>query len=392
MPPLHLFIKPASGNCNLRCEYCFYSDLAEHRLTSSYGIMSTETLENIIKRAFSYASSECTFSFQGGEPTLAGLSFYQTLLELCSAYNNKAFTGREIPLKLHFAIQTNGFRLTEQWARFFAEHHFLVGISLDGTIHTHNAFRKTADGKNTFEAVMHTIALFQKYQVNYNILTVVHKKTAAGIDKIYRFYERNHFEYLQFIPCLAPLDTLPGSPEYALSPEEYGQFLCRLFDLWYFDFKAGRGISIRQFDNYLSLLLHGYAEACDMNGICSRQNVIEADGSVYPCDFFVLDQYRLGNLNEVDFDTINQKRKELHFIDYSEKKPADCLTCPYYSLCLGGCMRYRLMGASLSSFESFLSSGCGTPPENYFCSSFRHFFSYALPRLQELAALVSRVL
>lgn len=389
MPPLHLFIKPASGNCNLRCKYCFYTDVSSHRAVSSYGIMSSETLENIIKKAFSYASEECTFSFQGGEPTLAGLRFYQTLIQLCTQYNTETYTGSPTPLKLHFAIQTNGFQISEEWAAFLAEHHFLVGVSLDGTVHTHNVFRQTPDKNGTFTEIMHTIGLFKKYHVDFNILTVVNKKTAAAIDKIYRFYQRNEFDYLQFIPCLAPLEAAFPAEEYSLTPAEYGQFLCRLFDLWYIDFKAGKGISIRQFDNYLSLLLYGYAEACDMNGVCSMQNVIEADGSVYPCDFFVLDEYRLGNLNENGFMEINQKRKEMNFIEKSTEKQDFCLSCPHYSLCRGGCMRYRVMAAHAKAAGSTSEILPGKLPANYFCQSYRQFFDYALPRLKELAALIS---
>lgn len=391
MAPLHLFIKPASGNCNLRCKYCFYTDITNLRATPSYGIMSTDTLEHIVRKALLFATDECTFSFQGGEPTLAGLSFYQKLIELCNMYNIPAYTGAKKTLKLHFAIQTNGYHLTEEWAAFFAKHNFLVGISLDGTIHTHNAFRRTADGKDTFADIMHTIELFQKYKVDFNILTVVNKKTAAGIDKIYRFYQKNHFEYLQFIPCLDPFEAEPGWLEYSLTPKEYGDFLCRLFDLWYIDFKAGQGISIRQFDNYLSLILHGYAEACDMNGVCSMQNVIEADGSVYPCDFFVLDEYRLGNLNHMDFPEINERRKELRFIEKSTEKPDSCLHCSHYALCRGGCMRYRVMNTANPTV--FRSAGAAkNVSANYFCQSYKQFFDYALPRLQELAALVARVL
>lgn len=373
MPPLHLFIKPASGTCNLRCGYCFYSDIMNLRRISSYGIMSESTLQELIKKAFAYAEGECTFSFQGGEPTLAGLPFYHKFLTLCQKYN-------QAKINLHFAIQTNGYQLSEEWAAFFAKNHFLVGISLDGTIHTHNAFRHTPEGKDTFYEIMNTIHLLQSYQVDFNILTVVNKKTAANIDKIYRFYQKNKFEYLQFIPCLDPFQAPPGSMEYSLTNELYSTFLCRLFDLWYTDFKAGRGISIRLFDNYLSLLIYGYAEACDMNGICSMQHVVEADGSIYPCDFYVMDSYCLGNITTTDLTAINQKRKELGFIEASEKKPSTCLSCEYYFLCRGGCMRYRV-----KTDDTEL-------PKNYLCPAYHQFFAHSLTRLKELAQLVARVL
>lgn len=380
MPPLYLLIKPASGNCNLRCNYCFYSDVTSLRKTSSYGVMSFRTLEKLVKEAFIYAENECTFSFQGGEPTLAGLPFYQELIRLCGIYNKNK-------LSLHFAMQTNGYRLTEEWAAFFAAHHFLVGISLDGTVHTHNACRRTPEGEGTFSEVMDAVGLLRRYHVDFNILTVVNKKTAANINKIYKFYQKNKFEYLQFIPCLDPFYAVPGSMEYSLTNEAYSDFLCRLFDLWYLDFKAGRGISIRQFDNYLSLLLYGYAESCDMNGVCGIQHVIEADGSVYPCDFFVLDSYCLGNITETDFKTINQRRGEIKFIENSEKKPDSCLLCEYYAICRGGCMRYRVMSAP--DWQAFCAP---YPYKNYFCFAYYRFFSYALPRLKELAALVYNAL
>ena len=367
MPPLHLFIKPASGNCNLYCSYCFYKDITKHRKQESYGIMAKDTMLAIIQKAFDYAETECTFSFQGGEPTLAGLGFYRSFLSLCEKYNKNQ-------IKLHFAIQTNGFSITEEWAAFLAEHHFLTGISLDGTIHTHNLYRRTPDNHTTFIEVMRTIGLLRKYNADFNILTVINKKTASAIDKIYAFYKKNHFEYLQFIPCLDPLKSMPGSMEYSLSAQTYATFLCRLFDLWYTDFKNGQGISIRQFDNYLSLLLYGYAEACDMNGSCSMQHVVEADGSVYPCDFFVLDQYFLGNLIDTDLQVINQKRKELKFIEHSAEKPKECLSCQYFSLCRNGCMRYRINN------------------KNIFCEAYQQFFTYSLPRFMELAELVSKVL
>ncbi len=373
MPPLHLFIKPASGTCNLRCNYCFYSDIMNHRRVSSYGIMSEETLKELILKAFAYAEEECTLSFQGGEPTLAGLSFYRKCIALCKEYN-------QTNLKLHFAIQTNGYQLSEEWIAFLTENHFLVGISLDGTLHTHNAFRHTPEGKDTFYDIMNTIQLLQSYQTDFNILTVVNKKTAANVDKIYRFYLKNKFEYLQFIPCLDPFQAIPGSMEYSLTNEGYASFLCRLFDLWYTDFKAGRGISIRLFDNYLSLLIYGYAEACDMNGICSMQHVVEADGSVYPCDFYVMDSYCLGNITMSDLTAINQKRKEISFIEASEKKPKACLSCEYFALCRGGCMRYQL------------KTDENEPPKNILCSAYHQFFTYSLPRLKELAQLVKKVL
>ncbi|WP_313180168.1 anaerobic sulfatase maturase [Lacrimispora sp.] len=365
MPPVNLLIKPASGMCNMQCQYCFYHDITEKRTQGSYGFMSEETLKNVLKKALDYADTACTIAFQGGEPTLAGLPFFEQAVRLSKEYNKKN-------LDIHFALQTNGFDLGPEWAEFFAREHFLVGISVDGTIHTHDAYRKSGNGSATFLNIMKTVDSFNRYGVEYNILTVVNKRTASSIGKIYQYYKKMGFSYLQFIPCLDPLEAAPGTMEYSLTPELYGQFLCDLFDLWYEDLNAGKEIYIRQFYNYLSLLLTGNAESCDMNGFCSIQNVIEADGEVYPCDFFVLDEFKLGNLNNTGFDEIHKKRMEIGFLSSQKAPDSQCQACSYFSLCRGGCYRHRIM--------SMEETCC-----NYFCKSYQMFFDHCLPRLLQTA-------
>lgn len=370
MPPIHLLIKPASGMCNMRCRYCFYHDITEKRLQGSYGFMKEETLTNILKKALEWADASCTIAFQGGEPTLAGLPFFKSAVRLSKEYNKKN-------MDINFALQTNGYNLGEEWARFFAEEHFLIGVSVDGTIHTHDAYRKSIDGEGTFLNIIKTVDLFDRYGVEYNILTVVNKKTASSIGKIYKYYKKTGFSYLQFIPCLDPLDTAAGAMEYSLTPELYGQFLCDLFDLWYEDIITGKEIYIRQFYNYCSLLLTGNAESCDMNGFCSIQNIIEADGEVYPCDFFALDKYRLGNLNDIGFDEVYARRLESGFLSHAKLPDSMCRACLYFPLCRGGCYRHRMM----SSEENH---------RNYFCKSYQMFFEHCLPRLKQAAFILSK--
>lgn len=365
MPPVYLLIKPSSGMCNLRCKYCFYNDVTKNRQEESYGFMSEETMENVIKKALEAAQGSCTIAFQGGEPTLIGLPFYQKVVEMQKKYNK-----HNIPV--YNAIQTNGYRLSEEWAEFFHKNKFLVGISVDGTIHTHDYYRKSAAGKDTFLEIMKTVDLFNKHQVDYNILTVVNKKTAASLDKIYRYYRKMGFDFQQYIPCLDPLGKPSGESEYSLSPKAYGEFLCRLFDLWYDDYRNGHIVHIRQFENYLSILLTGRAESCDMNGFCSIQNVVEANGDVYPCDFFVLDEYRLGNLNTESLEEIRTCDRARKFIERSLEKPERCQACQYRNICRGGCYRHRIMTDM---------------PENidYFCESYHMFFGHCLDRMIQIA-------
>lgn len=366
MPPLTLLIKPASGMCNLDCVYCFYHDISKKRLQESFGMMSLETMEQVIRRAFEFAEGHITFAFQGGEPTLIGIPFYEEAIKLIDQYNHKK-------IKVHYALQTNGYLLSEEWGAFFHKHHFLVGLSVDGTIHTHNAYRKTGAGKETFQEIMKTAQMLERYKVEFNVLTVVNKKTAAAIGKIYKFYKKNHFSYLQFIPCLDPFEEKAGKMEYSLTPEKYGQFLCDLFDLWYEDLVAGDMVSIRQFDNYIGMLKGYPPESCDMNGVCGIQNVIEADGSVYPCDFYVHEKYKLGNIYDQSITDMHEKRKELQFVEESIITNAECKACPYFLLCRGGCKRHRMM-ASMDDYQ-----------HNYFCDSFRVFFTYATERMLEIS-------
>ena len=372
MPPINLLIKPASGQCNLHCQYCFYCDLTEKREQASYGMMTEETLDNLMRRVFAFAQDDVTIAYQGGEPTLRGLDFFRLSVELQNKYNTRR-------LPIHNALQTNGTLLTREWAEFFRGNHFLLGVSLDGTKETNDAFRLTKAGKSSYSAVLHGIELLENAGVEFNILTVVHARTARNINKVYSAFRRRGLRYLQFIPCLDPLGETPGSHPYSLTPKAYGDFLCRLFDCWWQDLEKGEAVSIRQFDNYVQMLLGIPPESCGMSGVCSLQNVVEADGGVYPCDFYVTDRYRLGSVNENSFEEIYQKRQALRFIEESRVPDPGCADCRWRALCGNGCKRYR---------EPRLPDG--TFRRNFFCESYRQFFDYAYPRLCRVAEFVAR--
>lgn len=372
MPPISLMIKPSSGMCNLRCRYCFYHDLTKQNVLEPRRFMAEETLEQVLRKTLEAAEGECTIAYQGGEPTLIGLEFYQKSVELQCKYNKKN-------VKIYNALQTNGVGLNSKWAEFFSEHRFLVGLSLDGTSETHDAYRRDAAGRGTFEQVLKTAKLFDRYGVDYNILTVVHAQTAGHAEEIYRFYQQNGFRYLQFIPCLDPLGEVQGNREYSLTANAYGAFLKTLFDLWYRDLRTDRAVSIREFDNYIQMLLGYPPESCSMGGRCSTQYVVESDGSVYPCDFYVLERYRLGSLRQNSFEELDRRREALGFLDEAKEPDQRCRTCRYYSLCRGGCKRYR---------EPFQN---GSYQRNVFCEAYREFFSYAAARMLGLARQLAGV-
>lgn len=312
-----------------------------------------------------HAEGYCSIAFQGGEPTLCGLDFYKKMIEYARKYNR-----RGIPLT--FAFQTNGTNLTEEWCHFFKENHFLVGISLDGTRENHDRYRHFRNGEGTFEQVREACKMLEKYGVDYNILTVVHRQTAEQIPQIYQYYKKKNLNYQQYIMCLDPLDEEPGQMEYSLVPEKFGQFMTELFDCWYEDWKRGTPPYIRQFDNYIGILQGYPPEACDQRGNCGIQYVVEADGGVYPCDFYVLDEYCLGNVNENTIAQMDQKRTEIGFLERSMRLSQECRACPYLMLCRSGCQRCRTEGTDHTY-------------QNYFCKGYKQFFEACLPRMKEMA-------
>lgn len=370
MPAVTFLIKPASSNCNLRCRYCFYFSEAEQRSVASYGMMTEETLEAIVGKGLQYAESFCSFAFQGGEPTIAGLPFFRRLIEFEKKYNIHN-------VKISNAIQTNGMLIDENWAKFFHDNNFLVGLSLDGDSEAHNLHRVDAKGAGTFNRIMKTVKLFERFQVEYNILTVVTSNTSRRIGRIYDFFKKNNFRYLQFIPCLDPLGEKPGAQPYSLKPDELERFLKLLFDRWYADYMHGDYVSIRYFDNLIQILLGQRPEACNMNGICSCNCVFEADGSMYPCDFYMLDVWRLGNIQSNGIDEMLHSETAKAFIHASAQPALECRACRWKTLCRGGCRRER---------DGLVENGLGP---DHFCSAYRGFLDYAYPRLAQAARLAA---
>ncbi len=367
---MNILLKPASGACNLRCSYCFYADEMAHRERGIIGRMSTSTLDVIVKKTLDRARGSCAFMFQGGEPTLVGLDFYRHLISSVREHNTKG-------VRVSYSIQTNGYAVDEEWAEFFAQNNFLVGLSLDGTGDIHDTNRRTPSGKGSFGRVSATAALFDRHRVQYNILTVVTGLTARRALSIYNYFKKQGYRYQQYIPCIEGFGETEPAP-WALDAGQYGKFLCRIFDAWYSDMMSGNYIYNRTFENWIGILTGRPPESCGMMGVCSPQYVVEADGSVYPCDFYVLDGFRLGNLLCDSFEDIDRRREEIGFIEASKKVHPDCQKCRWYPLCRGGCRRER---------EPIVS---GMPAKNRFCEAYRVFFPYAYERLIELARLAAR--
>ena len=366
MPAVSVLMKPSSSMCNMSCDYCFYCDEAEKRSQKSFGFMSEQTLKNVIRRTILRAEGMISYAFQGGEPSLRRLDFFEKAVAFQKQYNKNH-------VQVHNAFQTNGFAIDEEWCRFFKEHHFLVGLSVDGTKEIHDSMRHTRTGGGTFDLVEHAARLMDDHDVEYNILTVVTPQIVQNISGVYRAYKKRGWNFQQYIACLDPLGEGHGTTPYSLTPELYGRFLIDLFELWSRDLQTGSQPYIRQFENYVGLAAGYMAEACDQRGVCGIQNVVEADGSVYPCDFYMLDEYRLGNFDEDRLDQIDARRKELGFIERSRQLGQDCKGCPHFRLCRGGCQRSR----------DWKAAGGFSEPE--FCSGSRRFFERCGDKIYEIA-------
>ena len=366
MPPVTMLIKPVSGLCNMRCTYCFYSGSAAGREIKSYGTMNMETLETLTRKAIDYADGVCSFMFQGGEPTLAGLDFYKKLIAFQKKYNRKN-------VRILNAIQTNGYEMSEGFAEFLSEHHFLVGLSLDGTEEIHERMRIGQNGGKTYGKAVKTAKMLQQYNVEFNILCVVNDLIAEEPEKVYAALKK--YRFLQFIPCIDPL----GGEKVSLTPEKYADFLKRTFDRYYKDFIHGRAVSVRNFDNYIDMLIGNPPESCAMNGVCSCYFLIEGDGSVFPCDFYVSENWKLGNVNKDSFARIVKSAAAQNFIDCSAYISPPCLECGWYPLCRGGCRRDR---------EPFLD---GKPQLNKYCAAYKEFFAYAYDRMVKMAEVLKSV-
>ena len=364
-------VKPASGLCDMRCRYCFYEDVAENRAQKSLGLMTPETAEALIQAGFAYAGpgGNVHFLFQGGEPTLAGLDFFRTFVRTARTLCPTGTTAT-------FSIQTNGQRLCLEWADFFRVNGFLVGSSLDGTKTLHDRHRWDISGAGTWDKTVQSLALLSQAGVETNLLCVVTGDAAKAPRQVWDSLRKLGDHPLQFIPCLDPLDGPRGAMPWSLTPQAYGGFLKSIFDCWFSELSRGIYVSVRFFDDLLRLIAGMPPGSCASNGRCGGYLAVEADGSLYPCDFYVLDHWRIGNIRDMTVAGALASPVMKRFLAEGEKRPAACGACAYAPLCRGGCRRDFTDGQ--------------TGRENYFCPAYKAFFPYALPRLQAAARMLFR--
>lgn len=338
MKNISVMLKPASGLCNMRCGYCFYADVQSLRETPSYGIMSAETAHGIADNVLSglRRGGSAVFAFQGGEPMLAGNEFFRDFFSY--TMKKAAENGRGIAVE--FALQTNGSLIDREFCAILQSCPVLVGLSLDGGKELHDEYRRDAEGKGTFSRVMRAKSLLEEYKIEYNVLTVLTNRAARHPQKLWNFIVRERIGYVQFIPCLDELRADKPSP-YALSPRRFYSFYSALFPLWERRLRQGEYISIKLFDDLANYYIKGVPTACGIDGRCNVQLVCEADGSVFPCDFYMLDRFKMGNLAREEIESLVEKSRPFLSCgkDYLSQPP--CSGCRYQSSCGGGCKRMQ---------------------------------------------------
>lgn len=357
-----VMIKPASSLCNLRCRYCFYAEVSDIREVRSFGVMKQETAVQIIRNIFSGLSSEdwVSLTFQGGEPTLAGLDFFRFFTEEVNKSRGN--------VQVTYALQTNGMLLDDAWCAFLKEHHFLVGLSWDVIPEVHDQNRLDPEKRGTYARVHRAKEILAKYGVEFNVLTVLTNALSRHPQQVWKFLDRQEIDYVQFVPCMGELNG--GASAFSLTPGRFASFYTQLFRLWSTDFEQGKYRSVKLFDDLVNLLAFGSRNACGITGQCMPQIVVESDGSVYPCDFYAVDQYRVGNLADSPIEEIYTDPAMTRF----RRRPAEmlqgCRECPYIGICGGGCPRMRREVCGLPDARS-----CG----------YRSFLDQCLPQLQKYA-------
>jgi uncharacterized protein len=295
--------------------------------------MNAGAMEGIIENVYRDVESgdEVTFAFQGGEPTLAGLDWFKRFTETAASGQKK--------VKINYSLQTNGLLIDDSWAEFLHDHNFLTGLSIDAGAKFHDGSRLNAGGEGTWKTCLRSKALLEKHGVEYNILSVLTDELAGDPDKAWRFILNEKIRFIQFIPCLGGLDERE-SP-FALRPARFAKFYSRLYCWWLRELEKGSYISVKFFDDTANFFLKGIPAACGVDGRCRCQYVVEADGSVYPCDFYVLDNYNGGNLARQSLGEISGSEGIQAFLREERNLPGLCLSCAYLDMCGGGCKRMR---------------------------------------------------
>lgn len=361
---LSVMWKTVSEDCNLACDYCYYSTCGGK--PGKINRIDSALLDTFMKDYMRHTDGVAAFAWQGGEPLLAGLDFFEEAVALQAKYAPPRTV-------ISNALQTNGTLLTDKWAAFLKTYRFLVGVSLDGPKDIHDARRVDARGQGSYDRVMNGIGHLRRHGVDFNILTVIHKGNVNRAVELLAFYKREKFDHVQFIPCMDFRSQETNRPGvYEITPEEYGVFLSEAFDLWYNG--GAPELSVRFFDNMLSVYMNEQAELCIHRSACPDMLVLEQNGDAFPCDFFIGEEWKLGNVGVHSLDDILASPVYDQFKALKPRLPEPCRSCQWKALCHGGCPRNRNWSDNRMTSEP-----------DYFCASYQMIYAHADERMKSLA-------
>ena len=361
-----VLIKPAGPDCNLACEYCFYREKDSLFPETPVHRMSEEVLEETLHQIFAQPIPAVSIGWQGGEPTLMGLEFFRKAVALETRFGQGKTVGN--------GLQTNGILIDDRWAGFLAEYEFLVGLSIDGPEHVHDRYRRHAGGRPTWRQTADAARLLLDAGVAVNALVVVNDHSARFAREIYDFHKSLGLVHMQFIPCIEtdPLDPGRAAP-YSVSGEAFGEFLRAIFDLWRADFRGGEPTTfVRYFDSVFHRYVDREAPECDLLPECGTYVVVEHDGGVYACDFFVEDRWKLGNVREGKLVHMLNSARQADFGKAKAHLPPACRSCEWLPFCRGGCPKDRIRDPR----DGGLS---------HFCAAYQAFFAHADGEFKKLA-------
>lgn len=394
----HMMVKPVGAQCNLDCPYCFYLHKEQLLGQPPQPRMSDALLKQHIRQYLEAQTADSVvFSWQGGEPTIAGLDFFRRVVALQARYRRP---GQQIENDL----QTNGVLLDEEWAAFLKEHGFWVGLSVDGPELLHDRYRPSRGGKPTYPAVRRAAALLVRHQVPFAALCVVNRHNAREPLAVYRSLAHDLGTYrVQFTPCVErrdfrhtapghwPADSLPlvGSAaarpgtensavtDWSVDPLDYGDFLCAVWDDWLaHDF--GR-IHVNLFETAVAQTLGMPAQTCTQGDFCGKALALEHDGGVYACDHFAYPEYGRGNIATThEAAMVFSARQQAFGFAKRDTLPQDCRDCAHLKLCWGECPKNR-----------FVRTTAGEPGLNYLCPGLKRFYAHIAGDLQRIATQIA---
>ncbi len=383
VPAFYLMAKPIGAVCNLNCRYCYYLEKEKLYPSDPHKWFMSETMLETFIAQYIYSSREqaVLFTWHGGEPVMRGMEFFEKVIALQRKYAG----GKTIDNSL----QTNGTTLTDEWCRFFRDHHFLVGLSVDGPEHCHDHYRRYKSGQPSFRKVMNGVELLKKHGVEFNTMSVVNDYNAKYPLEVYRFLKEIGSRYMQFMPVVewVNINALPhelrilpaGSKknaevtDWTVDPDDYGRFLIRIFDEWV---RTDVGdYYVVTFDCILANWLRVPPALCVYAETCGHAGVVEFNGDVYSCDHYVFPEYRLGNIRDKSLLTYMTSPAQKQFgLDKRDRLPGYCRRCEFVDLCNGECPKNRI-----------ISTPDGEPGLNYLCPGFKKFYRHTEPYFDFMA-------